>query len=504
MHRPRLLLLLATLALLACGDDDEGPGAGASCTSQGACSSGLVCLAGTCSERAPASLACTPPVAPSRSVGAPVTTPEPPPGTCLTPVRESVAPGTTDLGVHRVGETLTFDVPPNTWSLTIVSQEVERHRRAGHRVPRVPAPEQRRPDRRARAGRPGVLHGHTRSDPGGRAALPRLHRVPRVLRRVHADVGRHDVPERLTRSRLGAQRRQPPGGDVATHGQRLRLRVRRDPGCSGGSALGEYDVRVIRRPGPSPRPARSTSTSTSRPSASTRPGPRRARTSRACSRPSRRCSRTPGSASGRSRSTTCRRGRRRGTGPSRRHGRSVRSLSQLFTLAVEPRPSVHLFLVDELTVSDPDGDFLVVGIDGSIPGPSGVPGTVNGGAIVPLYDSARAPATAPSTSAGCGSDQLGYIAAHEAAHWLGLYHTSERSGTLFDPLSDTPTCACSACAPLLERATCAENEPAGEPLSMTAGSAKSPARAAAARRTSCSGSSTRAARPDRSRRSRAR
>jgi hypothetical protein len=131
---------------------------------------------------------------------------------------------------------------------------------------------------------------------------------------------------------------------------------------------------------------------------------------------------------------------------------------------------VHLFLVDELTVSDPDGDFLVVGIDGSIPGPSGVPGTINGGAVVPLYDLGAGACAGDVNLAGCGSDQLGYVAAHEAAHWLGLYHTTERSGTLFDPLSDTPTCACTACAPLLERAACADNAPEGEPLSVTGAS----------------------------------
>jgi hypothetical protein len=149
-------------------------------------------------------------------------------------------------------------------------------------------------------------------------------------------------------------------------------------------------------------------------------------------------------------------------------------LSQLFTLAVAPRPSVHLFLVDELTVSEPDADFTVVGIDGSIPGPSGVPGTINGGAVVALgsdFGAEIAPGACagPVHLGGCGVDQLGYVAAHETAHWLGLYHTTERSGSLFDPLSDTPTCACSACAPLLERATCAENDPEGEPLPMTGG-----------------------------------
>jgi hypothetical protein len=52
-------------------------------------------------------------------------------------------------------------------------------------------------------------------------------------------------------------------------------------------------------------------------------------------------------------------------------------LSQLFTLGLAQSPSVHLFLVDGLDVTDNGDQFQIAGIDGSIPGPSGVPGTVN-------------------------------------------------------------------------------------------------------------------------------
>jgi hypothetical protein len=34
--------------------------------------------------------------------------------------------------------------------------------------------------------------------------------------------------------------------------------------------------------------------------------------------------------------------------------------------------------------------------------------------------------------------------AHEAGHFLGLYHTGERDGRSFDPLLDTPECPASA------------------------------------------------------------
>ena len=37
---------------------------------------------------------------------------------------------------------------------------------------------------------------------------------------------------------------------------------------------------------------------------------------------------------------------------------------------------------------------------------------------------------------------------------LGLYHTSEADGGAFDPITDTPTCACDVCAPAADRVLC--------------------------------------------------
>lgn len=142
-------------------------------------------------------------------------------------------------------------------------------------------------------------------------------------------------------------------------------------------------------------------------------------------------------------------------------------LAQLFTAAIVPRRAVHLFLADVLTAAGGAGSFHVIGVDGSIPGPSGFPGTIASGAIVGLEDfgfeaarGACAPG-APVSLATCGTDRTAYVTAHELGHWLGLFHTTEQQGTFFDPLADTDPCPCQACAAPAERAACADVNPGG-------------------------------------------
>jgi len=120
-------------------------------------------------------------------------------------------------------------------------------------------------------------------------------------------------------------------------------------------------------------------------------------------------------------------------------------LDQMFTLS-QPGGEVPLFFVDAL--KDAQGTLgTIVGIDGAIPGPAGAVGTVHSGALVTTADLTTAGCGPKPDFARCGSDRTAYVAAHEAGHFLGLFHTTEESGRLFDPLTDTPRCPVTSCDP---------------------------------------------------------
>jgi hypothetical protein len=151
-------------------------------------------------------------------------------------------------------------------------------------------------------------------------------------------------------------------------------------------------------------------------------------------------------------------------------------LAQLFTSSSFPSAGVHLFVADVLVQPSSSGSsaFQIAGVDGSIPGPSGYPGTLASGAIVGLesfgfekFAGACAGTGSPDLTS-CGTDWVAYFAAHEMGHWLGLFHTTEQDGTLFDPLADTPRCACQACANTPTKvAGCAETKGSQATTDMT-------------------------------------
>jgi hypothetical protein len=151
-------------------------------------------------------------------------------------------------------------------------------------------------------------------------------------------------------------------------------------------------------------------------------------------------------------------------------------LAQLFKSA-DPGNTLNIFFVRSLIASDLGTTNEVVGVDGTIPGPSTVGGSVGSGAAVATLDLRRTrdAFNNPLCPGGtidpirCGPDVTAYIIAHEAGHFLGLYHVTESEGTSFDPLRDTPMCPCLQCALSSARAQCASAipAPAGTPHSMS-------------------------------------
>ena len=95
-------------------------------------------------------------------------------------------------------------------------------------------------------------------------------------------------------------------------------------------------------------------------------------------------------------------------------------LDELFALSAGvDDPGINVFIVSDM------GGY--VGIAGGIPGPLGVHGTQRSGvalAIDVLGDLREADA----------------VLMHELSHYMGLFHTTESTGTVLDPLDDTAEC----------------------------------------------------------------
>lgn len=75
----------------------------------------------------------------------------------------------------------------------------------------------------------------------------------------------------------------------------------------------------------------------------------------------------------------------------------------------------------------------ILGTSGGIPGPARTRGTRHSGVAVSTLG-------APANLSDNGAKLLGKTMAHEAAHFLGLFHTTEIDGEHYDPLSDTSEC----------------------------------------------------------------
>lgn len=144
-------------------------------------------------------------------------------------------------------------------------------------------------------------------------------------------------------------------------------------------------------------------------------------------------------------------------------------LDQMFTLSsAHPGNTLNLFLVQSIT-SKNNGGGSVVGIDGTIPGPASLSGTVHSGAAVSIADLFHGTVNCTGTpDLSCGADLVAFIASHEAGHFLGLFHTTEENGIDFDPLTDTPKCPCLPCASSTDQPNCATGGTSSSPIFIAA------------------------------------
>jgi hypothetical protein len=131
-------------------------------------------------------------------------------------------------------------------------------------------------------------------------------------------------------------------------------------------------------------------------------------------------------------------------------------IADLFRYGADGK-TLNIFFVSSFIAAGLQAGNDVVGLDGTIPGPATIGGSAGSGAAVATHDlrqTGKCPTGAPDY-VNCGPDTTAYIIAHEAGHFLGLYHVTEVDGTQFDPLLDTPMCPCAACAS--SPGTCAQS-----------------------------------------------
>lgn len=101
----------------------------------------------------------------------------------------------------------------------------------------------------------------------------------------------------------------------------------------------------------------------------------------------------------------------------------------LRTVGTPGERKITFFFVQAMT--DEDG-ATILGLAGGPPGTAAVGGTSKSGVVVGAADAVADP------------DLTARIMAHEGAHFVGLFHTTEKDGSKSDPISDTPACDISA------------------------------------------------------------
>jgi len=93
--------------------------------------------------------------------------------------------------------------------------------------------------------------------------------------------------------------------------------------------------------------------------------------------------------------------------------------------------AVNIFFIEDYSGSG----------SGMLGNAAGMPGSMGD---VNSWNGVLASLTAHATGSVLDAQLLGETAAHEMGHQLGLFHTTEDKGTIFDILSDTPECSSSS------------------------------------------------------------
>jgi PKD repeat protein len=102
-------------------------------------------------------------------------------------------------------------------------------------------------------------------------------------------------------------------------------------------------------------------------------------------------------------------------------------LADLLALSsAAPNGALNVFFVS--MIDDPMAAGTIGGVSGGIPGPPGFAGSTHSGIALSL-------APFPTFTGALGQEL-----AHETAHYLGLFHTTEPDGTTFESIPDTPVC----------------------------------------------------------------
>ena len=471
MRRPLGILILLLAAACDCGGDSskrDDPKVGDACTRQSDCGA-LLCFEGACAEALAASPTCaTPGAPPALLAGAPVEADDPGAGVCTFEVREHALPGgdargqVQDLGEHTVGETVAFTVPAGTWSVTIYQQELDGSAPdtvtfQGFQVVNSAVPDDvRMPDGR-------LLFDDTPtsipSDPDGYDDYTSFLSVH--FGAGTPGTGTATFPNTSRGLELARVAGELPAGawSLLVNDWGFECLQIGAPTCTGGSGASRYRVYVLTK-----GPLTSTGALALDVYLASADGGGNPRLTAAQAAGNASLARTfTGVSSLLGQAGVCLDtvtfhdlpdwARLRYESTEVDDESACDELAQLFRLSRTTGSGVHVFLVDELLSVQPGTPGTqLLGVDGSIPGPSGLPGSPSSGAVAMLGDLASC--TGPFSVQNCEADLLAYVAAHEVGHWLGLFHTTEATGTSFDPLSDTPKCTCDRCAPAGERARC--------------------------------------------------